>query len=104
MRDLVVAIRVSQFFIDHRLEPILGTPEASALTAAESDGLWRGYGMKGESIYSLFIKIDWKECKCLWCGDVQMGTLQDAIGHVRTEHLGHKPYFCGDVHFGNKIW
>jgi len=104
MKGLVVTIRASQFFIDNELEPILGTSEAAALMAVESDGLWRGYGMKGESIYSLFIKIDRRECKCLWCDEVQMGTLQDAIGHVRKEHLGHKPFLCKGSHFGNKVW
>ena len=33
MRDLVVAIRASKFFIDNKLEPNLGTFEAATLTA-----------------------------------------------------------------------
>ena len=58
--------------------------------AGGSDGLWRGYGTKAKSIYSLFIKADGKECKCLWCGDVQKGKLQRAVGHFRAKHLGHE--------------
>ena len=38
MRDLVAAIRTSQFFIYKRLEPNLGTLEAVGLMAGASDG------------------------------------------------------------------
>jgi hypothetical protein len=104
MRDLIVAIRASQFFIDNKLEPNLGTREADTLTAVASDGLWRGYGTKAKSIYSLFINVDGKECKCLWCGDVQQGKLQRAVGHFRAKHLGHEPFLCGVIHVGNEVW
>ena len=104
MRDLVVAIRAAKFFMDNKPEPNLGTHEANTLTAVASDGLWRGYGTKAKSIYSLFIKVDGKECKCLWCGDVQKGKLQRAVGHFRAKHLGHEPFLCGDAHIGNEAW
>ena len=104
MRDLVVAIRTSQFFIDNTLEPCLGSSRAAALMTVAPDGLWSGFGTKGMSIYSLFIKVDGRACECLWCGDVQDGTLQHAIGHFRAKHLGHKPYLCGDIHVGNEVW
>ena len=104
MRDLVVAIRTSQFFIDNTLEPCLGSSRAAALMAVAPDGLWSGFGTKGMSIYSLFIKVDGRLCECFWCGDVQDGTLQHAISHFRAKHLGHKPYLCGDIHVGNEVW
>jgi hypothetical protein len=104
MRNLVVAIRASQFFIDNKLEPNIGTHEGVGLMAGGSDELWRGYGTKAKSIYSLFIKVDGKECKCLWCGDVQKGKLQRAVGHFRAKHLGHEPFLCDDVHVGNEVW
>ena len=104
MRDLVVAIRASQFFIDNRLEPSLGTSEAIALMAIAPDGLWRDFGTKENSIYSLFIKDNGGLCECLWCGDVQNSTLEGAIGHFRARHLGHEPYLCGDVHVDNEVW
>ena len=103
MRDLVVAIRSSPFFISNKIEPNLGTYEAAALMTVASDELWRGYGTKGRSVYSLFIKVDGKDCKCLWCDNVRKGPLYHAIGHVRAEHLGHKPYLC-DAHVGNEVW
>jgi hypothetical protein len=104
MRDLVIAIRASQFFIDNTLEPNLGSHEAAALMAVASDKLWRGYGTKAKSIYSLFVKVDGREFKCIWCDDVQTGTLQGAIGHVRAKHLGHEPIICGSVHAGSEVW
>ena len=104
MRDLVAAIRASPFFIDNEHEPILGTYEAAALMTVASDELWRGYGTLEKSIYSLFIKVNGKELKCLWCGDVQMGTLRRAIGHVRVKHLEHEPYICGYIHVGKEFW
>ena len=104
MRDLVVAIRASKFFINNKPEPNLGTLEAVTLTAVASDGLWRGFGTKAKSIYSLFIKVDGKECKCLWCGDVQKGKLQRAVGHFRAKHLGHEPFLCDESHVGNEAW
>ena len=104
MRDLVAAIRTSQFFNNKMLEPNLGTPEASALMAVASDGLWRGYGTKAKSIYSLFIEVDEKECKCLWCGNVQKGVMERAIGHFRAKHLGHEPFLCDCIHVGNEVW
>ena len=104
MRDLVAAIRASQFFIDNKLEPRLGTSDAVALMAVAPDGLWRGFGTKESSIYSLFIKDNGRVFKCLWCGDVQDMILQHAIGHVRATHLGHEPFLCGGIHVGNKIW
>ena len=104
MTDLVVAIRASPFFIDNEYEPILGSYEAAALMTVASDQLWRGYGTLEKSIYSLFIKVNGKELKCLWCGDVQMGTLRRAIGHVRLKHLEHEPYVCGCIHVGNEVW
>jgi len=104
MRDLIVAIRASPFFINNKLEPNLGTLEAVTLTAVTSDRLLHGYGTKAKSIYSLFIKVDGKECKCLWCGDVQKGKLQRAVGHFRAKHLGHEPFPCGEIHIGNEVW
>ena len=104
MRDLVAAIRTSQFFIDKELEPNLGTQEAVALMAIASAGLWQGYGTKAKSIYSLFIKVDGKECMCLWCGDVQKGKLQRAVGHFRAKHLGHEPFLCDDIHVDDEVW
>ena len=104
MRDLVVAIRTTQFFIDNKLEPCLGSSRAAALMAVAPDELWSGFGTKGMSIYSLFIKVDGEVCECLWCGHVQDGTLQHAISHFRAKHLGHKPYLCGDIHVGNEVW
>ena len=103
MRKLVVAIRASQFFIDNKLEPNLGTPEAVALMASAFP-LWRDYGTKSESIYSIFIKVDGKVYECLWCGDVQNSNLERAIGHFRASHLAHKPFLCDDVHVDNEIW
>ena len=104
MRDLVAAIRISDFFLNKKLEPNLGALEAVGLVAGASDGLWRGYGTKAKSIYSLFIRVDGKECKCLWCGDVQKGKLQRAVGHFRAKHLGHEPFLCDDIHVGNEVW
>ena len=106
MRKIVVAIRASQFFINNKLEPNLGTPEAAEVVALmpPTPVFWRNYGTKAKSIYSIFIKVDGKVCKCLWCGDVQNSNLQRAIGHFRASHLAHKPFICGDVHDDNKIW
>jgi len=104
MKDLVVAIRASRFFIDNELEPILGTSEAAALMAVASEELWFGYGSKGKSIYSIFIVVDGKEYKCLWCSVVLGGKYLRAIGHFREKHLGHKPFPCGEVHVGDQVW
>ena len=104
MRALVAVIRASQSFINKEHEPDLGTLEADALMAVASDGLWRGYGTKAKSIYSLFIKVDGKEFKCLWCGDVQKDKLQRAVGHFRAKHLGHEPFLCGETHASHEIW
>ena len=104
MRDLVVAIRASQFFIDNKLEPNLGTSQAVALMAVAPDILWHGLGTKGTSIYSLFIKWRWELYECLWCGNGQLGTFEHALGHFRAAHLGHKPYLCGGVHLDNEVW
>jgi len=104
MRDLVVAIRTSQFLTDNKPEPNIGSYAAVDLMAVAPDKLWRGYGTKAKSIYSLFIKVDGKECKCLWCGDVQKDKLQRAVGHFRAKHLRHEPFHCGDVHVGDEVW
>jgi len=104
MRLLVRKIRLSTFFANQTLEPPLGTLEASALMAVASSDLWIGYGTKGKSIYSLFIRVDGKDCKCLWCGDVQRGKLLRAIGHFRAKHLRHKPYTCILAHVDEKAW
>ena len=104
MRDLVAAIRTSQFFINKELEPNLGALEAIGLMAVASDGLWRGYGTEAKSIYTLFIEVDGKECKCLWCGDVQKGKLQRAVDHFRAKHMEHEPFLCGNAHYGNEVW
>ena len=104
MRDLVAAIRASQFFINKEIEPSLGTREAVTLMEATSNGLLNGYGTKGKSIYSLFIKVDGEDCECLWCGDVQRGKAHRAIGHFRAKHLGHEPFLCDCIHVGNEVW
>jgi len=104
MRDLVVAIRASRFFIYNELEPILGTSEATALMAVASEELWLGYGTKGASIYSIFIGVDGDEYECLWCGAVLRGKPLRAVGHFREKHLGHKPFPCGEVHVGDQVW
>ena len=104
MRLLVRKIRLSSFFTNQTLEPSLGTLEASALMAVASSELWIGYGTKGKSIYSLFIRVDGEDCMCLWCGDVQRSKLLRAIGHFRVKHLGHKPFICGSAHADEKAW
>jgi len=104
MRDLVVAIRASQFFVDNTREPYIGSNLAVALMAVAPDKLWHGYGKGSRSIYSLFIKVDEKECKCLWCGDVQRGRLRGAVDHFRAKHLGHRPFLCSVAHVGNEVW
>ena len=104
MRLLVRKIRLSTFFANQTLEPSLGTLEASALMAVASSELWIGYGTKGKSIYSLFIRVDGEDCRCLWCGDVQRGKLLRAIGHFRVKHLGQKPYICGLSHVDEETW
>ena len=95
MRDFVVAIRASQFLTDNKPEPNIGSYAAVALMAVASDKLWRGYGTKAKSIYSLSIEVDGKECKCLWCGDVQKDKLQRAVGHFRAKHLGYETFLVG---------
>ena len=104
MRDLVVAIRASQFLIDNKLEPNIGSYAVVDLMAVASGKRWRGYGTQAKSIYSLFIEVDGKECKFLWCGDVQKDKLRRAVGHFRAKHLGHGPFHCGDVHVGDEVW
>ena len=104
MRLLVRKILLSTFFVDKTFEPSLGTLEASALMADVSSDIWTGYGMKGKSIYSLFIRVDGDDCECLWCGDVQHGKLLRAIGHFRAKHLGHKPFACDLQHADEKVW
>ena len=104
MRALVTAIRTSPFFINNQIEPNLGTYEAGHLTAVAPHELWRDYGTKCKSIYSIFIKVDGNECKCLWCGEVQKGKLEHAVGHFRAKHMVHQPFFCGDIHVGNDVW
>ena len=104
MRDLVAAIRTSQFFRNEQLEPNLGTLEAAGLLAGASNGHLNGYGTKAKSIYSLFIKVHGKEYMCLWCGDVQKGKLQRTIDHFRAKHLGHEPFLCDDIHVDNEVW
>ena len=98
MRDLIVRIRAAPFARDNEQEPNIGTHEAVELMAVAPPELWHGFGTKAKSIYSLFVRVDGKECKCLWCGDVQQGKLQRAVGHVRAKHMGHEPYLCGEVH------
>ena len=104
MRDLVTNIRLSVFFTIATFEPNIGTHDANALMLVASPELWNDYGTKEKSIYSLFIKTDGNECKCLWCGDIQLGKLQRAIGHFRAKHLGHKPFACDLVHTVEKVW
>lgn len=104
MRALVTAIRTSQFFTNNQLEPNLGTYEAGRLTAVAPHELWRDYGTKCKSMYSLFIKVDGNECKCHWCGSVHKGTLEQAVGHFRAKHMAHQPFLCGDIHAGNDVW
>lgn len=104
MKKLVRKIQRSAFFAANALEPPLGTLDANALMAVAPPELWSGYGTKGRSVYSLFVKVDGEDYTCLWCGDVQRGKLQRAIGHFRTRHLGHKPFLCGSIHADNKVW
>lgn len=104
MRLVVSKILDSTFIVNQTLEPSLGTLDASALMAVAPPELWIGYGTKGKSIYSLFIRVDGEDCKCLWCGDVQRGKLLRAIGHFRAKHLGHKPFTCGLAHADEKVW
>lgn len=98
MRDLIAPLRAAPFFRDNALEPSIGTHDAVELMAVAPPELWQGLGTKAKSIYSLFVRVDGKECKCLWCGDVQQGKLQRAVGHFRAKHMGHEPYLCGEVH------
>ena len=104
MRLLVSKIKNSTFIVNQTLEPFLGTLDASTLMAVAPSELWIGYGTKGKSIYSLFIRVDGEDCECLWCGDVQRGKLLRAIGHFRAKHLGHKPYTCDLAHANEKVW
>jgi len=104
MRDLVVAIRASQVLIDNKLAPNIGSYAAVALMAVASDKLWHSYGTKAKSIYSLFIKVGGKECKCLWCGGVQKDKLQRVVGHFHAKHLGYEPFLRGGVHVGDEVW
>lgn len=104
MRLLVNKILESTFIVNQTLEPSLGTLDASALMAVAPSELWIGYGTKGKSIYSLFIRVDGDDCECLWCGDVQHGKLLRAIGHFRAKHLGHKPFTCDLAHADEKVW
>ena len=104
MRDLVTTIRTSLFILENEPELNIGTQGAVVLMAVASDELWHGYGTKAKSIYSLFVKVDGKRCKCLWCGDVQQGKLQRAIGHFCAKHMGHELFLCGSIHVDNDVW
>ena len=104
MRKLVDKIRLSEFFTKHAVEPNLGTDDANILIQGASPELWSGHEGEKKSIYSLFVKVDGNECKCLWCGDVQHGKLKRAIGHFRAKHLGHKPFACSMSHATEKVW
>ena len=104
MSLLVRRIRLSTFFVNQTLEPTLGTLDANVLMAVAPSELWIGYGTRGKSIYSLFIRVDGEDCECLWCGDVQRGKLLRAIGHIRAKHLRHKPFICSLAHTDEKTW
>jgi len=104
MRRLVRAIRDSKFVKNNTLEPDIGTHEANTLMAVAPPELWTDYETKGESIYSLFNKVDGEAYECLWCGDIQMSKPLRALGHFRAKHLGHKPFICRLVHTGNEVW
>ena len=100
MRKLARDLESSEFVRTNRVEPILGSLEANTLMAIVSSDLWKDYGIKGQSMYSLFIKVDGEDYKCLWCGDTQRGRMQRAIGHFRVKHLNHKPFPCRLTHAG----
>ena len=104
MRKLAHKIQSSEFVRTNREEPILGSHDADNLMAVVSSDVWNGYGTKGRSVYSVFIKEDGKNCKCLWCGKVQKDKMQRAIGHFRKKHMDHKPFPCRLMHTGGKPW
>jgi len=104
MRELVRKIRLSEFFKTHAFEPEINTDDARALMQVARPELLKDYIKKKGSIYLLFIKVDGEECKCLWCGNVQLGKPQRAVGHFRMKHLGHKPYTCNIEHDTEKVW
>jgi len=104
MRDLVITTHALQFLIDNELTPNIGSYVAVALKAIMPDKLWHGNGTKVKSIHSLIIKVGGKECKCLWCGNVQKDKLQCRVGHSCTKHLEHELFHCGDVHVSDEIW
>lgn len=104
MRKLAHKIQSSEFVRTNREEPILGSHDADNLMAVVSSDVWNGYGTKGRSVYSLFIKEDGKNYECLWCGDVQKDKMQRAVGHFRKKHMNHKPFPCRLMHADGKPW
>ena len=104
MRELVRRMHSSEFVKNNTLEPIIGSPDANNLMAGLPSELWKNYGAEGRSVYSLFIKADGKDYKCLWCGDVYEDRMQRALGHFRKKHMHHKPFPCRLIHAGGKPW
>ena len=104
MREVVQNIRLSEFFKTHAPEPKINTDDGRALMQVARPELLVDYRKRKGSIYSLFIKVDEQECKCLWCGDVQLGKPQRAIGHFRMKHLDHKPFICNLDHGNGEVW
>ena len=120
MRALFALLLKQKFVEDNTHEPVLGHPKGDGLLARAvapdgsspanvlpPDKIWDGYGTKGRSIYSVFIKVDGNEFKCLGCDDVQMDKLPRALRHFRAQHLRHKPFLCGEIHAGTgdtKAW
>ena len=104
MRALVGRIRRESFFTTDAPEPDLGTEGADTLMEGTPPEIWQGHRGKKKSIYSIFIKEEENDFKCLWCGDIQTGKLKRAIGHFRSKHLGHRPFACGMVHITGEVW
>jgi len=104
MRALVRKVRLLEFFKTHALEPNINTEDARTLMQVARPELLKDYIKEKGSVYTLFIKVEGQECKCLWCGDIQRGKPQRAIGHFRMKHLDRKPYTCNLEHDPGKVW
>ncbi|KAG9031083.1 hypothetical protein FS842_004305, partial [Serendipita sp. 407] len=90
-RNLFETVLKSEFYSEQKLEPVLGTLDATIILSSAGTPALANDAPPNVSIFVLF--IDREENMCLICGKT-CAALERLLGCVRR-HFNHRPFSCG---------
>jgi hypothetical protein len=91
LRSLYELIKRSDFYLENRLEPKIGSQEWNAILEQDEEVVaYVNPQLMGKSIYTHFLKGSPHKCRIC---DSTKGSLVRAVACVRA-HLDHRPFYC----------